>query len=163
MAQLPEDFDWRFYCHYYSDLKLAGIDTDKKSIDHYLKHGHHERRIYHSKMIRPSEPTTDNYSDFDDHKSFFGVSQRIQDLLVDRAGLKPHHQVLEVGCGIGKLTGSIIQYLSQGHGRYYGLDTDVNAIEWCRSSHPKGHFDLMVRHHDEQDPTQLAKVTIPHE
>src|ERR1700722_19262628 len=52
---LPDNFDWLFYCHYYEDLRLAGIDNEKKATEHYLNHGCHEKRIYHSSALEPGD------------------------------------------------------------------------------------------------------------
>ena len=47
------------------------------------------------------------------------------------AGLEPHHHVLDLGCGVGRLAVALSQYLD-GRGRYVGLDTDRKAIRTCK-------------------------------
>lgn len=44
--KLPEDFDWKMYLIKNIDLILAGFDTEEQSINHYLKYGKNEHRIY---------------------------------------------------------------------------------------------------------------------
>ncbi len=46
------------------------------------------------------------------------------------AGLQPHHRLLDLGCGVGRLAVALSQYLD-GRGRYVGLDTDRKAIKLC--------------------------------
>lgn len=44
-------------------------------------------------------------------------------------GLRPDENVLEVGCGIGRIAIPLTQYLTQG--RYVGFDIVPHGIEWC--------------------------------
>lgn len=46
------EFDWVFYCSYYSDLKKAGINTEKLALKHYFIHGQKEGRIINKTMIK---------------------------------------------------------------------------------------------------------------
>jgi SAM-dependent methyltransferase len=46
------------------------------------------------------------------------------------AGLEPHHRLLDLGCGVGRLAVAVSQYLDD-RGSYVGLDTDREAIELC--------------------------------
>ena len=46
------------------------------------------------------------------------------------AGLEPHHRLLDLGCGVGRLAVALSQYLDD-RGRYVGLDTDRKAIKLC--------------------------------
>jgi SAM-dependent methyltransferase len=50
--------------------------------------------------------------------------------LLDR-GLKPHHRVLEIGCGIGNLALGLADFLT---GSYDGLDVHATAVHWCQRS-----------------------------
>lgn len=43
---LPSDFYWKEYIEIYDDLKMAGIDTERRAIYHYLIHGVAEQRKY---------------------------------------------------------------------------------------------------------------------
>lgn len=45
--QKEQNFDWRFYINYYPDLLKAGINTEKKARNHYIKHGMKENRRTH--------------------------------------------------------------------------------------------------------------------
>lgn len=43
---LPEDFDWQFYISFHADLLNAGIKTESQAVDHYIKYGKSEHRLY---------------------------------------------------------------------------------------------------------------------
>lgn len=45
-------------------------------------------------------------------------------------GLKPHHRVLDPGCGIGRVAIPLTQYLDP-DGSYAGFDVVREGIEWC--------------------------------
>ncbi len=45
-------------------------------------------------------------------------------------GLKPHDQVLDVGCGLGRMAVPLTSYLTQ-EGGYLGFDIMPAAINWC--------------------------------
>jgi SAM-dependent methyltransferase len=60
---------------------------------------------------------------------FKGAGARFRQGAVD-AGLQPHHRVLDLGCGVGRLAVALSDYLDD-RGRYVGLDTDRKAIRAC--------------------------------
>lgn len=45
-------------------------------------------------------------------------------------GLKPHHRVLDVGCGIGRMAIPLTRFLSR-EGSYDGFDIVPHGIAWC--------------------------------
>lgn len=61
------------------------------------------------------------------------------------AGLKPHHDVLEVGSGMGRMAVALTEYLAP-NARYEGLDIVPEGITWCASRitprHPNFRFRL---------------------
>jgi SAM-dependent methyltransferase len=46
-------------------------------------------------------------------------------------GLKPHHNVLDAGCGFGRMAMPLSRYLAPGS-RYLGFDIVAEPIDWCR-------------------------------
>ncbi len=50
---------------------------------------------------------------------------------VEEAGLEPHHQVLDVGCGIGRIAAPLTSYLRE-PGGYRGFDIVETGVKWCR-------------------------------
>jgi SAM-dependent methyltransferase len=63
--------------------------------------------------------------------------------LLVRSGLQPHHRVLDVGCGIGRVALALTNVLSDAAG-YDGLDADRRAVQWCiehfTPNHPRFRF-----------------------
>lgn len=48
----------------------------------------------------------------------------------DVLGVEPDHTILDVGCGIGRKTIPLLDYLDD-EGRYIGMDTDAKLVDWC--------------------------------
>jgi len=46
-------------------------------------------------------------------------------------GLQPHHRVLDVGCGIGRMARPLTSFLDE-RGSYDGFDVDARGVAWCR-------------------------------
>jgi SAM-dependent methyltransferase len=46
-------------------------------------------------------------------------------------GLEPHHRVLDVGCGVGRMAIALASYLGE-EGSYEGFDIQERAIRWCK-------------------------------
>ena len=46
-----ENFDYQFYLDLYPDLRKAGITTEERAYNHYLKSGKKEGRICHPVQI----------------------------------------------------------------------------------------------------------------
>lgn len=85
IAELPEDFDWVFYCNTYGDLRDAGIDNRFKAVHHYLVHGRKEGRIYcpHSEFQK-------NYL-----KRFAEINDEAVGAVLDDIALQPGHPELD--------------------------------------------------------------------
>jgi ubiquinone/menaquinone biosynthesis C-methylase UbiE len=64
---------------------------------------------------------------------------------VELGGLKPHHKVLDVGCGIGRMAIPLIKYLESGS--YEGFDIVPKGIEWSNKTitakYSNFHFQLI--------------------
>ena len=70
--------------------------------------------------------------------------------LVQDAGLAPHHRVLDIGCGIGRLALPLTQYLDEA-GSYDGVDPVAPGVAWCADTitalYPRVRFQhLDLRH-----------------
>lgn len=65
---------------------------------------------------------------------FMASGQRIADMLVAYADLKPDDRVLDIGCGIGRVARALTTLLSP-TGRYRGFDVDPQAVTWCRRAY----------------------------
>lgn len=82
----------------------------------------------------PTEAQT-FYDEFVDHQVMVGVNERHHSILrhLKRAGLRPDHRVLEIGSGVGTLTGLLAGYLSPG-GSLVGTDLSPKSIDVARVS-----------------------------
>ncbi|WP_439578548.1 class I SAM-dependent methyltransferase [Elioraea sp.] len=66
---------------------------------------------------------------------------------VRRAGLDPTERVLDLGCGIGRMTVPLTQYLAE-TARYEGVDVDAAAIAWCARAITPVYPQFTFRHLD---------------
>jgi SAM-dependent methyltransferase len=60
---------------------------------------------------------------------FRAVGERFRDHLIELGGLEPHHAVLDVGSGSGRMAIALKDWLTGG---YEGFDVVPEAVEWCR-------------------------------
>lgn len=78
---------------------------------------------------------------------FEAIGKEFKQYFIDLAGLKSHHQVLDVGCGIGRMAIPLTDYLSA-EGGYYGIDIVKNGIRWCNSRIAPRHKNFRFLHTD---------------
>lgn len=126
------DFDWIFYVNYYPDLKMNGINTERKAVDHYQSHGRTEARITHPTDYRQMYHLNDTFGPL----SFFSVNDTILNYLKSLIQMNQLYYCLEIGCGIGGFANSLAQCLPQG--KYVGIDLDPLCVTWCQT-HIKAH------------------------
>ena len=98
-------------------------------VKHYTKHGF-------DSMYQPPS------------KSFMGsgnyeaIGKEFFDHFLNHGGLMPHHSVLDVGCGSGRIGIPLTGYLIDGE--YFGFDVIKTEIDWANSrissKHPNFHF-----------------------
>ena len=62
---------------------------------------------------------------------FAAVGQHLAELAMNVGGLQPHDQVLDIGCGYGRIAVPLTRYLDGGV--YDGFDISAKAIRWCRT------------------------------
>jgi trans-aconitate methyltransferase len=72
------------------------------------------------------------YDGYAEHQEQLGVNLRHREIMyrLKQAGLQPHHVALEVGCGIGTLTGLLAKHLKRGH--VVACDISSTSIEVAR-------------------------------
>ena len=64
---------------------------------------------------------------------FHSVGREFCDYFILLAGLKPHHHVLDIGCGVGRMALQLTRYLNS-QGGYDGFDINPLVIDWCREN-----------------------------
>jgi SAM-dependent methyltransferase len=78
-------------------------------------------------------------------KDHSGTAAQRQRELLERCGLRPSSQLLEIGCGIGRLVYEIAGFLDEG--RYAGFDISPEAIAWLNENYAPAlanfRFDLV--------------------
>lgn len=87
--------------------------------------------------------------------SFDAVGDEFLQHFVDLGGLTPEQQVLDIGCGIGRMAVPLTGYVTDGS--YDGIDIVAPAIRWCKrhvsSRHPNFRFHHADVHNRFYNPT----------
>ncbi|HUL01247.1 MAG TPA: class I SAM-dependent methyltransferase [Nitrospirota bacterium] len=63
-------------------------------------------------------------------KDYTKTGQEFKNFFTELANLQPSDQVLDIGCGFGRMAVPLTNYLSQ-EGGYWGFDIINDAITWC--------------------------------
>ncbi len=75
--------------------------------------------------------------------------------LLQHWGLRPSSQVLEIGCGVGRLAYELASFLDA-DGRYTGFDVSPTAIDWCNEHYaarlPNFRFELVEARNARYNP-----------
>lgn len=66
---------------------------------------------------------------------YLDISAEFLRYFVTVGGLEPHHTVLDVGSGIGRISASLSLFLDPEKGRYIGFDPVIEGVEWCRKAY----------------------------
>ncbi|TND09377.1 MAG: methyltransferase family protein [Bacteroidetes bacterium] len=85
------------------------------------------------------------YDDYTSKQKKTGVNARHRTILkrLKRFGLEPNHRVLEIGCGIGTVTGLLAAYLEKG--QVVGVDISPKSVELARKNLSKfGNAEFVV-------------------
>jgi SAM-dependent methyltransferase len=82
-------------------------------------------------------------------------------------GVRPDDRVLDVGCGLGRITWPLSRLLDA-RGEYVGFDTSSEYIDWCRSTLPLDaerfrfhHFSIHNSHYNEHGSVAAETFTFP--
>jgi ubiquinone/menaquinone biosynthesis C-methylase UbiE len=82
-------------------------------------------------------------------------------------GLRPDEKVLDVGCGIGRKTVALTQYLTS-EARYEGIDIVQSGIEWCdKAIHSRfpnfrfHHIDVYNKYYNPQGTCLASEYRFP--
>jgi SAM-dependent methyltransferase len=100
--------------------------------------------------------------------SFLEIGREFFRYLVELGGLQPHHRVLDVGCGIGRMAIPLTGYLNE-CGGYEGFDIVPLGIAWCREQitarYPRFRFqvaDLFNRSYNPTGRYEASAYTFPY-
>lgn len=82
---------------------------------------------------------------------FIKSGKALVDLCINEAGLTPQSNILDVGCGIGRLAVPLTRFLDK-EGSYNGFDVVPDGIEWCTANitprHPNFNFRYIPLRND---------------
>jgi len=78
---------------------------------------------------------------------FNAIGQKLFQRLTDIGGLKPNDQVLEAGCGVGRMAIPLTHYLSA-EGSYNGFDIVAKSIEHCTKVYSPRFSNFHFHHAD---------------
>lgn len=91
---------------------------------------------------------------------FYKVGENIRDTLIHQAGLKPHHHVLDIGCGTGRVAFALASYLSR-EGLYTGFDVNVGGLIWMMRHMPKTEAGFRVVRADIHNSEYRPDAALP--
>ncbi|MFO7977234.1 MAG: methyltransferase domain-containing protein, partial [Bacteroidales bacterium] len=87
---------------------------------------------------------------------------------IESAGLQPHHQVLDIGCGIGRMARPLAGFLNE-KGAYEGFDIVEEGVRWCSQKYhdfPNFRFRHLPLRNDLYNLSvseQASRFTFPYE
>jgi SAM-dependent methyltransferase len=96
-------------------------------------------------------------------EEYQSVGREFLELFIRLGGLQPHHRVLDVGSGVGRMTVPLTDYLVPPDGAYEGFDIDRPGVEWCSkaitSRFPNfkfHHSDVLNKHYNPRGTHQAS-------
>ena len=97
------------------------------------------------------------------------VGQDFMKLFIEQGHLQPSHRVLDVGCGVGRMTVPLTGYLS-GAGSYEGFDIEKKGVRWCQEAITSRfphfrfhHSDVLNRHYNPRGRHQASSYRFPYD
>jgi SAM-dependent methyltransferase len=113
-------------------------------------------------MVPPAE------MDFVGGGDFLAIGEAIVESAINHAGLQSSDDVLDIGCGIGRVAIPLTQHLDE-DARYEGFDIVSSGIEWCqakiRSRYPNFHFevaDIRNSYYNPSGTTRASEFRFPY-
>ena len=95
---------------------------------------------------------------FSGYGDYVKQGEKFLDYFREFCGLQPHHAILEVGCGIDRMTLPLSRFL-KGKGSYDGFNIGKSNIGWCNkyisAKYPNFHFKFAYRRNDTLKPDAI--------
>lgn len=82
---------------------------------------------------------------------FRAIGAEFLEHFIRHGGLRPDDDVLDLGCGIGRMAVPLTQYLSP-DASYVGVDVNRQGLAWCRRRISKTYPNFFFRHIDYNNP-----------
>ncbi len=126
------DLDASDRCRFMVRVALpAGLPTPMRdqlvAVEPRFEHGT-GKRIWH--MVAPTLPDPPAKFITFIGSGFRGVALEFLEYFVDKGGLKPSDNVLDVGCGVGRMVYGLVNYLAP-TSKYEGFDIVPELIDWA--------------------------------
>jgi SAM-dependent methyltransferase len=90
------------------------------------------------------------------------IGKKFMKYFKDIGGLKPYEDVLDVGCGYGRMAVQLTKYLNR-RARYEGFDIVPVLIEWCKTNisarYPNFNFQLIDLYNGMYVPNAQRKAS----
>jgi SAM-dependent methyltransferase len=99
---------------------------------------------HHVSMIPPLELMHNGPVGFEEFKT---NGQEFFRYYTELCDLKPHERMLDVGCGIGRKTFLLTDYLNH-KGSYEGLDIVKTGVDWCTKRITRKYRQFKFQHID---------------
>lgn len=103
-----------------------------------------------------------------DRRDFRALGDKWLETFIHVADLEPHEQVLDVGCGVGRMAVALTGYLAP-DASYDGFDIVRQGIEWCQraitSRYPSfrfQHADLYNGEYNPRGTVQASEYRFPY-
>jgi SAM-dependent methyltransferase len=85
---------------------------------------------------------------------------------MNMAGLRPDHDVLDVGCGVGRMARYLCDYIDN-DARYEGFDIQKEAVQWCQTHitplFPNFHFQFIPLFNTAYNPDSVLPSAVEFE
>ena len=121
-----------------------------------------------NQLINRSTTSPPRWLRFDSESSFEDVGKHLLALCIEYGQLNPADNVLDIGCGVGRLALPLTGYLAP-DSNYEGFDVDQRAIAWCNkaisTSHPNFRFQHVAvsnEHYNPKSRTNARSFEFPY-
>jgi SAM-dependent methyltransferase len=67
---------------------------------------------------------------FNDKEWYFNLGREQAEKIIKELSVKPHHKILDIGCGCGRIAIHFLDYLNK-EGKYIGIDNSNPLLSYC--------------------------------
>lgn len=136
-----------------------------KGIKPFLKKVHYQYLL--NNPFRGAVPPA--HAVFIGNGDFEAVGELLMRSFVNEGGLKSHHKVLDVGCGMGRAALPMVNFIdAKAGGSYDGFDIVWRGIEWCQKKYKQFthfkfvHADVYNMHYNPQGRNKSREYRFPY-
>ena len=112
-------------------------------------------------LLRNYPIPPDEFNKFIGGGNYYRIGNEFLNYFIELGKLQPHENVLDVGCGVGRMTMPLTKYLKTG--KYEGFDVFSDGIKWCKENievnNPNFHFNVIDVFHKEYNKNGKQKAS----